>query len=49
MTSTNTMIFLMAIYAVIAAQSAYERNWYRALYFVAAILISIAVLGMKGK
>ncbi len=47
--STRLMIALMVAYAVIAAASAWERNWWRVLYFVGAILISIAVLGMSEK
>ena len=46
MMPTRLMLVLMVAYAVIAVASASERNWWRALYFVGAILISVAVLGM---
>lgn len=49
MMSTTLMLGLMVAYALIAGAAAWERNWYRALYFIAAILISIAVLGMGQK
>jgi len=46
MMSTTGMLLMIAAYAVIALCSAVERNWWRALYYVGAIVISIAVLGM---
>ncbi len=46
MMSTSGMVLLIASYGLIAAAAAWERNWWRALYFVGAILISVAVLGM---
>ena len=46
MTSTHTMIVLCVFYAVIMVQAVGERNWPRALYFFAAILISLAVMWM---
>ena len=46
MTSTRLMLWLILNYAVIAAASAHERNWARVLYFVAAILITLAVMWM---
>ncbi len=49
MMSTRLMLALIAAYALIAGTAAYERNWYRALYFAGAILISVAVLGMTAK
>lgn len=45
-TSTWTMYVLIAFYAVIMVAAAFEHNWWRSLYFFAAILISVAVLGM---
>jgi len=47
--STNLMIVLMVFYAAIAVAAVFERNYWRALYFVAAIMISMAVLGMSEK
>jgi len=47
--STTLMIALMIFYAGIAVAALVERNYWRSLYFVAAILISIAVLGMSNK
>lgn len=44
--STWTMYALLVFYAVIMVAAMYERNWWRALYFLGAIVISIAVLGM---
>jgi hypothetical protein len=38
------MIGLCAIYVVIAALSAYERNWPRVLYWVAATLLNVSVI-----
>lgn len=46
MMSTGLMLVLIVAYAAIALASCFERNWWRALYFVGAILISVAVLGM---
>lgn len=45
--SNALILCLIAAYAVIAVASAVERNWWRCLYFVAAGLISVAVLGMS--
>jgi len=45
--STRLMVGLMIAYAAIAVSAAIERNYWRSLYFVAAILISVAVLGMS--
>ena len=44
--STNIMYALLAFYALILVAALLERNWWRALYFLGAIVISIAVLGM---
>ena len=44
--STTTMYVLLAFYVLIAVAAAWERNYWRALYFIGAIIISIAVLGM---
>jgi membrane-associated HD superfamily phosphohydrolase len=49
MMSTATMLVLIAIYAVIVVFAVLERNWWRVLYFVGAIVISVAVLGMTAK
>ena len=46
MLSIRMMIALCVVYAVIAVASACERNWWRALYYVGAIVISVAVMGM---
>jgi drug/metabolite transporter (DMT)-like permease len=40
------MLLLIGIYAVITVTAAFERNWPRALYFIGAIVISVAVLWM---
>ncbi len=44
--STTVMWILIVFYVVIMLLAGYERNWYRVLYFVGAITISLAVLGM---
>ena len=44
--STWTMYALLVFYAAILIASLAERNWWRAIYFLGAIVISIAVLGM---
>jgi hypothetical protein len=55
MNSTITIYIMLAFYAVIAAQSAFEGwrgdipKWWRCLYFLAAIQISVAVLKMTEK
>lgn len=46
MISTRLMLILIAFYVVIVIAAALERNWPRALYFVGAIVISVAVLWM---
>ena len=40
------MYALLVFYVCILAVAAWERNWWRCLYFLGAIMISIAVLGM---
>ena len=40
------MWILIGFYAVVMALAAWERNWWRSLYYFAAILISLAVMGM---
>lgn len=47
MISTSLMIFLLFVYATILLASLYERNWYRACYWLGAICIMIGVLGMS--
>lgn len=44
--STLVMYVLLVFYVVIGIAAACERNWWRCLYFVGAIVISVAVLGM---
>jgi len=46
--STALMVFLLAVYAAILLASAWERNWYRCLYWAGAILIMVSVLKMTG-
>ena len=46
MTSTTVMWILIGFYVIIAALAAWERNWPRVLYYLAAGLISLAVLWM---
>lgn len=46
MTSTWTMYALLIFYAAILVAALWERNYWRALYFIGAIVISVAVLGM---
>ncbi len=46
MTSTTLMLWLIANYAVITVASLVERRYPRALYYVGAIVISVAVLWM---
>ena len=45
--STNLMRFLMIVYALIVLFSLYEHNWRRAEYWIGALLITHAVLGLK--
>ena len=49
MISTGMMWFLIAVYGAIVLASAVERNWPRGLYFVGAIVISLAVLWMTNR
>ena len=44
--STNIMYALLVFYLAILVAAMFERNWWRVLYFVGAIVISISVLGM---
>lgn len=44
--STWIMLALLVFYAVIMLLAAWERNWWRAMYFAGAIVISVSVLGM---
>jgi hypothetical protein len=46
MNSTVTMYILLAFYALITVQAAVEHNWWRAMYFVGAIIIGISVLAV---
>jgi drug/metabolite transporter (DMT)-like permease len=46
MMSTGMMLALIVAYAAISLAAAWERHWWRCLYFVGAIVISVAVLGM---
>ena len=43
------MYVLLVFYSAILVAAIHERNWWRALYFVGAIVISVAVLGMTAK
>ena len=47
MISTSLMILLAAEYVVIAIAAACEKNYPRSLYFIGALVISIAVLWMS--
>ena len=49
MNSTVTMYILIGFYAIITVQALSERNGWRAMYFVGAIIISISVLAMTLK
>lgn len=44
--STVVMWILMGFYVVIGLLAAREHNWWRAVYFVGAILISLSILMM---
>jgi len=44
--STYIMYALLVFYLAILVAALVERNWWRALYFIGAIVISVAVLGM---
>lgn len=46
MISTGLMIVLCVFYSVIVLAAVAERNWPRALYFIGAIVISVAVIMM---
>lgn len=46
MLSTSGMILMLVAYVAISAASAWERNWYRCLYFIGAAVITVAVMGM---
>ncbi len=45
--STGMMIALIVAYAGIAVAALWEKNWPRALYFLGAIVISVAVIWMS--
>ncbi len=51
MNSTVTMYILIGFYAIIVVQALCERpcNWWRAVYFVGVIIISVSVLAMTSK
>ena len=49
MNSTTTMYLLLGFYTLITVQALVEHNWWRAMYFVGAIIISISVLAMTLK
>lgn len=46
MMSARLMIALGVAYVVIIATALLERNWPRALYFLGAVLITVAILWM---
>jgi uncharacterized membrane protein len=43
------MFVLLFFYLAVLLAAMWERNWWRALYFLGAIVISVAVLGMTWK
>jgi hypothetical protein len=43
------MYALLVFYVCILLAAAWERNWWRVLYFSGAILISVSILGMSWK
>ena len=47
MTSTWGMLALLVFYVAILVAALWERNWYRALYYLGAIIISVAVMGLS--
>jgi drug/metabolite transporter (DMT)-like permease len=47
--SNGIMYALLVFYMAIALAALWERNYWRALYFLGAIVISISVLGMTWK
>lgn len=49
MMSTGLMLVLLVFYAGITVAALWERNWPRALYFIGAIIISVAVLWMTNE
>ncbi len=46
MMSTGLMLALIVFYLGITVAALWEKNWPRVLYFVGAIVISVAVLWM---
>ena len=46
MLSTGGMILMLVAYVAISIAAAFERNWWRCLYYVGATVITIAVMGM---
>lgn len=49
MNSATLIIVLIVEYLVIAAWAGFERRWSLVLYYVAAALISVAVLWMRSE
>ena len=49
MISSWTMYVLLLFYVAILLAALWERNYWRCLYFLGAIIISVAVLGMTAK
>lgn len=47
--STKIMVALLFFYLAILVAALFEEKWWRALYFLGAIVISVAVLGMTEK
>ena len=47
--STWIMYACLAFYVAITIAAAWERNWWRSLYYVGAIVIQLSVLGMTWK
>ena len=49
MVSTWMMVALLVAYAAIFVTSLLERHWWRACYWLGAMFIMVAVLGMARK
>ena len=47
--SNGIMYALLVFYVAIALVALWERNYWRACYYLGAIIISVAVLGMTWK
>lgn len=47
--STYIMYALLVFYLAILVAALFERNYWRALYWIGAMLITISILGMTDK